>query len=53
MKILKESIIPLLCLIGFYYSNWVFNHVNAWVGIICYIITGSITIEYLYKQTKR
>lgn len=32
--------------------GWLFNHVDAWVGILATIATGTIIIKQLLKTTK-
>ena len=38
--------------VGLFSSNWIFNHINPWIGWVAYALTISLTINYFYKQLK-
>ena len=46
MKAIKVVFLILLGLA----SPWLFNHINAWVGIIAALLSISLIIHHIYKQ---
>jgi len=52
MKLLNKILIAIAIVIGIMAPHWIFNHVNAWLGIICYVIVISIGVDYLIKILK-
>jgi uncharacterized membrane protein len=41
-----------LLLMGFYTGIWLFNHINAWIGIVCVLLMIYISIKIIIKQIK-
>lgn len=41
-----------LILLGLFVSNWIFNHINPWLGILSYIILLGLIINFIIKQLK-
>jgi len=40
-------------LLGLFVSNWAFNHINAWLGVVLYITVFGFTINYIINKFKR
>jgi len=45
----KIIIFSLLLLIAFFAGVWLFNHINAWLGIACIILTFLAAVNYGVK----
>lgn len=45
----KYSLILILILVFFYGTFWVFNHLNAWLGIFLFIFGVIFLIDRLFK----
>jgi len=48
----KFIIYTILVLIGLYMSVWLFNHINAWVGIFSAILIIILVINILFDKIK-
>ena len=51
----KNLLIISVFLLGLFFSNLIFNHVNPWLGLLSYVLTFGATIyffinKYLLKQ---
>jgi len=53
MKTLKQLLPVILCFGGLYLSQWLFNHVNAWVGIVSFVVVSSASVDYIIKCFKK
>lgn len=53
MKTLKQLLPVILCFGGLYTSHWAFNHVNIWIGIVGYMVTTSVSVDYIVKCFKK
>jgi hypothetical protein len=42
----------ILIFIGLYGSLWIFNHINAWVGIFSSIIVIILALNIIFIKTK-
>jgi len=40
-------------LLGLFVSNWAFNHINAWLGVILYIAVFGFTLNYIINKFKK
>lgn len=53
-NIVRKVLITLLYIIvGLFVSNWVYNHIDAWVGVLAYLVTFILTILYINNQIKK
>jgi hypothetical protein len=39
--------------LGLFASNWAFNHINAWLGVLLYIAVFGFTIDYIINKLKK
>ena len=53
MKTLQKLIPVLLALAGLFAAHWIFNHINAWLGIAAYVITTTLCVDYIVKFFKK
>lgn len=49
----KILILVLVFILGLFASNWIFNHINPWLGWVSYLLTIGLTINYIVKAIKR
>lgn len=49
-KIIAKAFI---CLVAAFIAVWIFNHVNAWAGILAFIALGSYLLNQIYKFIKQ
>lgn len=49
-KLFKKTWFILISLIGLYFSIWVFNHIDAWIGILLFISALWLAIEIFIKK---
>ena len=50
---MKNLLLIIVVLVLLYGSNWLFNHVNAWIGIAAGLLTIVGTFKYLtYKSNQ-
>ena len=40
----------LLVVVWAFIAQWAFNHVNAWVGVGCYVIGAILALYFLIKS---
>lgn len=53
MKIITSLLLMLLCVfITIFVGNWVFNHINAWIGLCSYALGGLLTVYISINQFK-
>jgi hypothetical protein len=50
---MKYIYIILGFLISLFGCSLVFNHIDAWAGVVCFIIVAIIAIKYLINLTKK
>lgn len=47
---MKNTIYLVICLIALYGSLWLFNHINAWLGILSIIAIIAIIIKTISNK---
>lgn len=49
----KYLILFLFLAFGLFAGNWVFNHINAWIGLMAIAMVTGVTSYGLFKLTKK
>lgn len=47
---MKYLFIIFAFILGLFASNWIFNHINPWIGWVGYIVTIGLTLRYVAKK---
>lgn len=52
-SIWNHLMVALFFCTGMYCGAWIFNHMNAWLGILFCVVSIVLGINYIVKQIKK